>query len=212
MAKLCELTVTGKTDGTIVVANRILKGKISRLVPFNTVSQLEGALVVEKNGLIKIEGGIPEHVKSQMSQKGKDRFSNQTFGLAAESNPEAKAKMPVPSNKKEDVEDVLDPGADSSIAELPVVSNKQEDVEDTSGESADSTIATFSTPSVESDEEVSKGLTREKIIEMSAKELGQYIKDNKLEITGVSKMNARQLTEKLLEHFGYEALAEDEKN
>lgn len=210
---LCELKVTGKTTGTVVVANSLIAGKVTRLVSFNTIKQIEGALARERTGIIKIVGTLPEHVQEKLSQEGQDRFANQTFGVetnaAISYEAAAMAKLPAPSVEKEEPQ-IEDP----QLGHFPDPSVEKE--EEVIIAEEDKGAPQLPTPSVENDEgddvsPASPGLMRSEIIEMTAAQLKTHIKANNLDIKGVSGMNAKKLTNAVLTNYGLDTMTSEEE-
>lgn len=211
MAKLCDMKVSGRTTGTVVVANSILQGKVSKLIAFNTVQQIKGALALDKQQIIKIHGEFPEAVQEKLGDSSVHRLANQTFGKEVESA--SKTEELKPANPSQDppeddtpngeISDLNVQTPDTSVPVDPV-SPADEDV---TGEVAPE----FEGPSNEApDEEVNDGLGREAFLEMTAKELKAHIKANNLEIKGVSGMNAGELKDAVLAHYGLEAAPAEE--
>lgn len=209
MAKLCEMKVTGKTSGTVVVANSIFKGKVVKNVAFNTVSQLKGALALENAGIIKIHGELPDNAIAEMRKKGNDPYSQQRFGKETDAPPAeaVSVKMPVPSTKKPEVDESAQPKGDFPAPSTENTEKEPELTEDEKGAPG------FPAPETKIPaEENTVGSTRADFVEMTAKELKSHIAVNEIKLEGVSKMNATQLKNAVLAHYEMDELSDEEAN
>lgn len=206
MAKLCEMKVTGKTSGTVVVANNILRGKVTRVVAFNDIKQVKGALSLERNQIIRIHGELPAEVNEKLNKEGVERFSAQTVGKETDA-PLAgtqEVKFPEPSTEKPEDENV----EGDTLGDFPVPSTENNETE----EVVEGEVEAFDVPSTENtDEDAPAGVTREDIIGMTIAEMKSHIKANGIDIKGISKMNNTQLTNALLTHYGEEEMTEEEE-
>lgn len=205
MAKLCEMKVTGKTTGTVVVANSILAGKVTRQVSFNNINQVKGALALERNRIIRIHGELPDSVNEKLEKEGTQRFAAQTFGKATDAPlvGSQEAKFDVPST--EIPEEKLETGEPEKFP-APSTENNDSENEEVKVEAPQ-----FEVPSTENvNEDAPAGVTREEVIAMTIAEMKSHVKSNGIEIKGISKMNNTQLTNALLGHYDEDEMTEEE--
>lgn len=216
METLCELKVKNLKDATVVVASRILSAKETKVVPFKSVSQLQGALIAEKREIIKLETAIPKEVKDKYPQlKGKqepvelnekeeltvkDHTREKQHDLNTESGNEAMAQLAESEEEAVGYEHRHNPQEDAN----PIVNHTElnEGIAKEMLENAEEAKAQEGLPSK----------SRTEIIDMTLKEMKEFVSSNdNVEIDKYSKMNSSELTNALLDLYGYDKLSGDEK-